>query len=88
LDRQADWKVVYRKRSQDKWTLRIHRHDNVNETFAQVTAIIFDSKGRVLQVEQGETFTFTISNQYELDIALNNPLEAKELYLLIKPVLV
>lgn len=87
IDRTADWKVVYRKRSHDKWTLKVHRHDESNETYAQVTAIIYDSHRRVLQVDQGETFIFTTSNQYELEITLNNPYEAKELYLLIKPVI-
>lgn len=87
MDRNADWKVVYRKRSHDKWTLKVHRHDETNETHAQVTAIIYDHERRVLQVEQGETFVFTTSNQYELEIVLNNPYEAKELYLLIKPVI-
>ena len=88
MDRTADWKVVYRKRSHDKWTLKVHRHDEVAESYAQVTAIIYDSDRRVLQVDQGETFTFTTSNQYELEIVLNNPYDAKELYLLIKPVIV
>ncbi|CAF2345247.1 unnamed protein product [Rotaria sp. Silwood2] len=87
IDRTADWKVVYRKRSHDKWTLKVHRHDAPNETHAQVTAIIYDCERRVLQVEQGETFIFTVSNQYDLEIVLNNPYEAKELYLLIKPVI-
>ncbi|CAF5004666.1 unnamed protein product, partial [Rotaria sp. Silwood1] len=87
IDRTADWKVVYRKRSHDKWTLKIHRHDASNETHAQVTAIIYDCERHVLQVEQGETFIFTTSNQYDLEIVLNNPYEAKELYLLIKPVI-
>ncbi|CAF3371995.1 unnamed protein product [Rotaria socialis] len=87
IDRNADWKVVYRKRSHDRWTLKIHRHDEVNETYAQVTAIIYDCERRVLQVDRGETFLFTTSNQYELEIVLNNPFEAKELYLLIKPVI-
>lgn len=86
-NRTADWKVVYRKRSHDKWALRIHRHDESNETHAKVTAIIYDSERRVLQVHQSETFVFTTSNQYELDIVLNNPFESKELYLLIKPVI-
>ena len=88
IDRTADWKVVYRKRSHDKWTLKVHRHDEANETNAQVTAIIYNAERHVLQVDQGETFTFTASNQYELEIILNNPYESKELYLLIKPVLV
>ncbi|CAF0900046.1 unnamed protein product [Adineta ricciae] len=87
VDRTADWKVVYRKRSHDKWTLKVHRHDAVYETQAQVTAIIYDNERRVLQVEQGETFAFTTSNQYELEIVLSNPSDAKELYLLIKPVI-
>ncbi len=87
IDRTADWKVVYRKRSHDKWTLKVHRHDESNETHAQVTAIIYDCERRVLQVDQGGTFIFTTSNQYELEIVLNNPYEAKELYLLIKPVI-
>ena len=87
IDRTADWKVVYRKRSHDKWTLKVHRHDESNETHAQVTAIIYDSERRVLQVDQGGTFIFTTSNQYELEVVLNNPYEAKELYLLIKPVI-
>ncbi|CAF0754987.1 unnamed protein product [Adineta steineri] len=87
VDRTADWKVVYRKRSHDKWTLKVHRHDETNETHAQVTAIIYDYERRVLQVDRGETFIFTTSNQYELEIVLNNPYEAKELYLLIKPVI-
>ena len=78
---------MYRKRSHDKWTLKVHRHDAVYETHAQVTAIIYDNERRVLQVEQGETFIFTTSNQYELEIVLSNPSEAKELYLLIKPVI-
>ena len=86
-ERTADWKVVYRKRSKDKWTLKIHRHDEALETSAQITAIIYDSQRQVLQVERGETFVFTTSNQYELEIVLDNPYEAKELYLLIKPVL-
>ena len=68
--------------------MKVHRHDEVTETYAQVTAIIYDAERRVLQVDQGETFIFTTSNQYELEITLNNPYDAKELYLLIKPVIV
>lgn len=87
IDRTADWKVVYRKRSHDKWTLKVHRNDESFDTSAQITAIIYDCQRRVLQVEQGETFRFTTSNQYELEIILTNPYESKELYLLIKPVI-
>ena len=86
-DRTADWKVVYRKRCHDKWTLKVHRHDESSDTHAKITAIIYDCQRRVLQVDQGDIFTFTNSNQYELEIVLNNPYEAKELYLLIKPVI-
>jgi hypothetical protein len=94
-DRTADWKVVYRKRSHDKWTLKVYRHDELTpssihgdyETRAQVTAIICNSERRVLQVDQGQTFVFTPSNQYELEVLLHNPYEAKELCLLIKPVI-
>lgn len=86
-ERTADWKVVYRKRNHDRWTLKIHRHDESNETYAQVTVIIYDCERRVLQVDKGETFVFTTSNQYELEIVLNNPYESKELHLLIKPVI-
>lgn len=88
MDRTADWKVVYRKRSHDKWTLKVHRHDEVTETYAQITAIIYDADRRVLQVERGDTFVFTTSNQFELEINLKNPYDAKELFLLIKPVIV
>lgn len=87
IEHTADWKVVYQKRSQDKWTLKIHRHGETHKTFAQITAIIYDYHRRVIQVETGRTFTFTTVNQYELDIVLKNPHDAKELYLLIKPVL-
>ncbi|CAF0910544.1 unnamed protein product [Didymodactylos carnosus] len=90
IERTAEWKVVYRKRSQDKWTLKVYRHDDTlhdYETRAQITAIIYNNERRVLQVDQGPTFVFTPSNQYELEVSLFNPTEAKELILLIKPVI-
>lgn len=67
--------------------MKVHRHDESSDTHAKITAIIYDCQRRVLQVDQGDIFTFTNSNQYELEIVLNNPYEAKELYLLIKPVI-
>jgi len=89
-ERTAEWKVVYRKRSQDRWTLKVYRHDDQLhdwETKAQISAIIYNQERRVLQVDQGPTFVFTPSNQYELEVSLCNPQEAKELILLIKPVI-
>ena len=68
--------------------LKVHRHDESNETHAQVTAIIYDCERRCFTSgTRGNIRVFTTSNQYELEIVLNNPYDAKELYLLIKPVI-
>ena len=87
-NRTGDWKITYRKQ-QETWLLQLYSHESAmvsSEARVQCSVIIHNDQEKVVQVHREPTTICSRGNNVTIQISVNQPVNARSMSVLIKPI--